>query len=538
MDEFLKVADWSQLKDRQPAYALAGDVDLVVIRYDDQVSVLFGRCHHRAALMSDGHVEGNNLFCAVHNWDYRIDTGVSEYNNAEALHKFDATIVDDEVRIAKKDVDAFLEKHPQPFNRDEYLGLYQDIHGGPEEPSNGYIQMLARKGKEGIGHHGPVSSMGVPAPELPLWNDVQFVTAQLARQPLLDDQPVATELIIGPKAKKPLSLAIPVFVSDMSFGALSEEAKIALAMGAELAGTGICSGEGGMLPEEQAANSRYFYELASGKFGYSIDKVKKCQAFHFKAGQGAKTGTGGHLPGNKVVGKIAEVRALKPGQDAVSPARFPDLNSAQDYRQIATEVRDATGGIPIGVKMSAQHIEDDIDFALEIGIDYIIIDGRGGGTGAAPNVFKNNISVPTMAAIARARQHLDATGNLHVTLIATGGLRTDADFAKAMALGANGIAISNSAMQAIGCLGMRACSTNNCPVGIATQKENLRARLKVKASAKRLQNFFEATTQLMVVLARACGHSDLQQFNINDLTTWKHEIAELAGIRFAGVARK
>ena len=538
MDEFLKVADWSQLKDRQPAYALAGDVDLVVIRYDDQVSVLFGRCHHRAALMSDGHVEGNNLFCAVHNWDYRIDTGVSEYNNAEALHKFDATIVDDEVRIAKEDVDAFLEKHPQPFNRDEYLGLYQDIHGGPEEPSNGYIQMLARKGKEGIGHHGPVSSMGVPAPELPLWSDVQFVTAQLARQPLLDDQPVATELIIGPKAKKPLSLAIPVFVSDMSFGALSEEAKIALAMGAELAGTGICSGEGGMLPEEQAANSRYFYELASGKFGYSIDKVKKCQAFHFKAGQGAKTGTGGHLPGNKVVGKIAEVRALKPGQDAVSPARFPDLNSAQDYRQIATEVRDATGGIPIGVKMSAQHIEDDIDFALEIGIDYIIIDGRGGGTGAAPNVFKNNISVPTMAAIARARQHLDATGNLHVTLIATGGLRTDADFAKAMALGANGIAISNSAMQAIGCLGMRACSTNNCPVGIATQKENLRARLKVKASAKRLQNFFEATTQLMVVLARACGHSDLQQFNINDLTTWKREIAELAGIRFAGVARK
>ena len=538
MDEFLKVADWSQLKDRQPAYALAGDVDLVVIRYDDQVSVLFGRCHHRAALMSDGHVEGNNLFCAVHNWDYRIDTGVSEYNNAEALHKFDATIVDDEVRIAKKDVDAFLEKHPQPFNRDEYLGLYQDIHGGPEEPSNGYIQMLARKGKEGIGHHGPVSSMGVPAPELPLWSDVQFVTAQLARQPLLDDQPVATELIIGPKAKKPLSLAIPVFVSDMSFGALSEEAKIALAMGAELAGTGICSGEGGMLPEEQAANSRYFYELASGKFGYSIDKVKKCQAFHFKAGQGAKTGTGGHLPGNKVVGKIAEVRALKPGQDAISPARFPDLNSAQDYRQIAAEVRDATGGIPIGVKMSAQHIEDDIDFALEIGIDYIIIDGRGGGTGAAPNVFKNNISVPTMAAIARARHHLDATGNQHVTLIATGGLRTDADFAKAMALGASGVAISNSAMQAIGCLGMRACSTNNCPVGIATQKENLRARLKVKASAKRLQNFFEATTQLMVVLARACGHSDLQQFNIHDLTTWKREISELAGIRFAGVARK
>ena len=538
MSEFHTVATWSQLKDRQPAYALAGEVDLVVIRYDDEVSVLFGRCLHRGALMSDGHVTGNNLFCGVHNWDYRIDSGVSEYNNAEALHKFTSTIVDDEVRILKKDVEEFTRLHPQPFNREQYLGLYQDVHGTPEEPSNGYIQNLARQGKKGIGHHGPVSSMGVPGPELPLWKDIQFVTAQLARQPLLDDEPVATELVIGPNAEKPLTLSIPIFVSDMSFGALSEEAKVALAMGAELAGTGICSGEGGMLPEEQAANTRYFYELASGKFGYSIDKVKKCQAFHFKAGQGAKTGTGGHLPGSKVVGKIAKVRELKEGQDAISPARFPDLNGVEDYQRVATEVRDATGGIPIGMKMSAQHIEDDIDFALDIGVDYIIIDGRGGGTGAAPDVFKNNISVPTMVAIARARHHLNERGKSEVTLIGTGGLRTDADFAKAMALGANGIAISNSAMQAIGCLGMQACSTNNCPVGIATQKENLRARLKVNASAKRLQNFFEATTQLMVVLARACGHDDLQQFDTSDLTTWKRDIAELTGIRFAGVGKK
>jgi len=415
------------------------------------------------------------------------------------------------------------------------LGLYQDIHGGPEEPHNGYIQLLAREGKSGIGHHGPVSSMGVPGPELPQWDDLQFVTAQLARKPLLDDEAVGTELIIGSNSAKPLSLKIPMFVSDMSFGALSEEAKVAMAKGAELAGTGICSGEGGMLPEEQASNSRYFYELASGRFGFSIDKVQRCQAFHFKAGQGAKTGTGGHLPGNKVVGKIAEVRELQEGEDAISPARFPDFQSVADYQRVAAEVREATGGIPIGVKMSAQHIEDDMDFAFEIGVDYIIIDGRGGGTGAAPNVFKNNISVPTMPAIARARQHLRKRGKESVTLIGTGGLRTDADFAKALALGADGVAISNSAMQAIGCLGMRACSTNNCPVGIATQKEDLRARLKINASATRLQNFFEASTQLMVVLARACGHDHLNKFNSNDLTTWKKELAELTGVRFAGV---
>ncbi len=537
MADTIKVATWSQLQDRVPTYALAGDVDLVVIRYDDQVSVLFGRCLHRGALMSDGHVEGNNLYCGVHNWDYRVDSGVSEYNNAEALHKFPATIDagNDAVLINADDVAEFQRAHPQPFNRDEYLGLYQDVHGSPEEPHNDYIQMLARKGKQGIGHHGPVTSMGVPTTQLPQWNDIQFVTAQLARQPLLDDEHVGTEMAIGSRAKKPLRLNIPLFDSYISFGALSEEAKVALSKGAELAGTGICSGEGGMLPEEQAANHRYLYELASGRFGFSIEKVQRCQAFHFKAGQGAKTGTGGHLPGNKVIGKIAEVRELPEGTNAVSPARFPDLNSIDDYRRVADEVREATGGIPIGVKMSAQHIEADIDFALDLGVDYIIIDGRGGGTGAAPNVFKNNISVPVMAAIPRARQHLQSRGHDDVTLIATGGLRTDADFCKALALGADGVAIANSAMQAIGCLGMRACSTNNCPVGIATQQEHLRSRLQIQASAKRLQNFFEATVQLMVVLARACGHHHLNQFSVDDLTSWKKEVAELAGIRYAGV---
>ncbi len=535
MNESISVAKWSELKDRTPAYALAGEVDLVVIRYDDNVSVLYGRCLHRAALMSDGHVQGDNLYCGLHNWDYRIDTGVSEYNNAEALHKFDAWLDGDSVVVSAAEVASFAAKHPQPFKREEYLGLYQDIHGSEEEPHNNYLQYLAREGKAGIGHHGPVSSMGVPGPELPRWDDLQFVTAQLARKPLLDEEAVATELVVGPRAAKPLKLKIPLFVSDMSFGALSEEAKVAMALGAELAGTGICSGEGGMLPEEQAANSRYFYELASGRFGYSIEKVQRCQAFHFKAGQGAKTGTGGHLPGEKVVGKIAAVRELAEGEDAVSPARFPDFDGVEDYQRVASEVREATGGIPVGMKMSAQHIEDDIDFALGVGVDYIIIDGRGGGTGAAPNIFKNNISVPTMAAIVRARMHLDNRGRSDVTLIGTGGFRTDADFAKGLALGADGIAVSNSAMQAIGCLGMRACSTNNCPVGIATQKESLRSRLKVKASAKRLQNFFEASTHLMVVLARACGHDDLAKFSVSDLTTWKREIAELTGVRFAGV---
>ncbi|MCK5331752.1 MAG: FMN-binding glutamate synthase family protein, partial [Candidatus Marinimicrobia bacterium] len=323
--------------------------------------------------------------------------------------------------------------------------------------------------------------------------------------------------------------------SDMSFGALSEEAKVALARGAELAGTGIASGEGGMLPEEQAENSRYLYELASARFGFSMDKLAKVQAMHFKGGQGAKTGTGGHLPGNKVTEKIAAVRGLKAGEAAISPATFLDLSTPADFLRVAEHVREATGGIPVGFKISAQHIEADIDFALEATADYIIIDGRGGGTGAAPDIFKNNISIPTIPALARAHRHLDSIGAEDITLIITGGLRTEADFIKALALGADGIAIANSAIQAIGCLGMRACHTNNCPVGIATQQPHLRARIKIEKSAQRLQNYLSATTELMKVMARACGHSSLSEFTINDLTTFKPEMAQLSGIRFGGL---
>lgn len=526
----------SELGQREPWGTLVSGVDLVVVRDGDGVSVLYGRCLHRGALLADGHVEGHNLICGLHGWDYRFDTGVSEYNNEERLEKFTSWVEEGTVYVDAGEIARWAESNPQPYDRDEYLGNYQDLHGTASEPHNKHIQALAKQGTRGLGH-GPVSAMGVPHPELPGWDDIQVLTAQLHRLPLLDEEAVDTSVLIGPAAKKPLRLEIPLFVSDMSFGALSEEAKIALAKGAELAGTGICSGEGGMLPEEQEANSRYFYELASAQFGYSIDKVKRCQAFHFKGGQGAKTGTGGHLPGDKVIGKIAEVRGLEPGTDAISPARFPSFSGVDDFRRVAEEVREATGGIPIGFKLSAQHVEKDIDAALEVGVDYIILDGRGGGTGAAPLVFRNNISMPTIPALARARRHLDARGASDVSLVITGGLRTESDFVKALALGADAVAVSNAALQAIGCLGMRACHTNNCPVGIATQKEELRARLIIDASAQRLKNWFEATTHLMQTLARACGHPRVADFSVDDLVTWKREMAELSGVAFAGVGR-
>lgn len=404
------------------------------------------------------------------------------------------------------------------------------------EPYVEYIHELAKNGLSSTGAHGPMTAMGVPRNCLPKWDDLQILVAQLAKKPLMEDARVNTELVIGPYARKPLRLQKPLFVTDMSFGALSQEVKAALARGAELAGTGICSGEGGMLPEEKQENSRYFYELASAKFGYDEAVLPTVQAFHFKGGQAAKTGVGGHLPANKNTAKIAEVRHIPEGTSAISPPTFADLHTPKDFKKFADRVRELTGGIPIGFKLSANHIEHDIQFALDASADYIILDGRGGGTGAAPELFRDNISVPTIPALARARAYLDKQGMTgKVTLIITGGLRIPADFIKALALGADGIAIGNSAIQAAGCIGARMCHTNQCPAGVATQDPELRKKIDIAKSAKQVANFLDAATELMAVMARACGYSSLTDFNINDLTTWNELMAKLSGVRFAGL---
>ena len=531
------VAQWDEIEPGAIVGALVHDVDLVVVKWPDGEghSVLYGRCVHRGALMVDASIVGDDLVCGVHHWDYRYDTGVSSYNDREKLEKFTSWIEDGAVHVDGDEVAAFAVRHPQPFDRSAYQGAYQDTHPTHHEPHVAYIRELASHGLEQVGHHGPMGAMGVSRDDVPKWDDIQVVTAQLARPPLLDDAPVDTAVTIGPAAEQPLRLEIPLFVSDMSFGSLSQEAKTALARGAELAGTGICSGEGGMLPEEKAESTRYFYELASARFGFSWDKIEKVQAFHFKGGQAAKTGTGGHLPGAKVTEKIASVREIPIGEPAISPSRFPEWESPAQFAGFADEVRARSGGIPIGFKLSAQRIEEDLAAALEVGVDYVILDGRGGATGAAPLLFRNHISVPTIPALARARRFLDAQGADDVTLVITGGLRIPADFVKAMALGADAIAVSNAALQAIGCIGMRACNTNNCPVGIATQQPHLRDRLPVDDAAHRLARFFEASVELMTVLARACGHRSLRDFTVDDLTTFDRDMAALAGVPYGGV---
>lgn len=536
-NNLLKIANISTLGDRVPTHASVNNTDLVIIKYDGDISIFYGRCHHRGALLADGYIEGNNLICGVHNWDYRFDTGISEYNNDEALHKFALIIKGNNLYIDENEILSFEKSHPQPFQRDQYLGIYADTHPEATEPYTLYIKELAQNGLKNIGHHGFTAAMGVDRNTLPKWEDIQFLPAQLATRPLQDHEPVSTKVVIGPKAKKPLVLEIPLLVSDMSFGALSREAKIALSKGAEMVSTGICSGEGGMLPEEQANNTRYFYELASAKFGFSWDKIEKVQAFHFKGGQGAKTGTGGHLPGEKVTGDIAKVRNLPEGQPAISPATFTDIKTVKEFRDFGNQVRNVSGGIPIGFKIAASHIEKDIQFALDADADYIILDGRGGGTGAAPTVLRDNINVPTIPALARARKYLRTVGANDVTLIITGGLRIVDDFAKALMLGADAVAVSNAAIQAIGCIGMRACNTNNCPVGIATQKKHLRSRLNIDISARQLANYFSASNDLIKVIARACGYDDISKFNHNDLSTYNYDIHRLTNINFSGLPR-
>ena len=205
----MPVCSFDALEDRVPMHALVADVDLVVTRYDNDVSVLYGRCAHRGALMSDGHVDGDNLICGLHGWDYRIDTGISQYNNSETLPKFNNWVEGGNVFVDEDEISDWAKKHPQPYNRDAYQGAFQDPTGTVDEPHVKFIRALSNDGLTKVGHHGPAAAMGVPRDSLPKWEDLQFVVGQLHKLPLLDDESVGTDIVIGPNAKKPLKLDIP-----------------------------------------------------------------------------------------------------------------------------------------------------------------------------------------------------------------------------------------------------------------------------------------------------------------------------------------
>jgi glutamate synthase domain-containing protein 2 len=267
------------------------------------------------------------------------------------------------------------------------------------------------------------------------WDDLLIVGAQLARIPLDADVPVRTETVIGPAAAKPLVLDTPILVSHMSFGALSREVKLALAKGSAAVGAGMCSGEGGILPESIEAAHRYVFEIVPRGYSLTEENLRRADALEIKIGQSAKPGLGGHLPGEKVTDEVAAVRGVEPGKSVTSPAAFPDIRSAEDLAAKIAWLRETSGGRPVGVKLAAGDIEADLAVALEGNPDFVTIDGRPGATGAAPKVVKAATSVPTLFALHRARRFLDEQGATGVSLIVTGGLRVSSDFAKALALG-------------------------------------------------------------------------------------------------------
>jgi len=366
----------------------------------------------------------------------------------------------------------------------------------------------------------------------PDWDGVLFRGAQLARQPLNDDVDVSLGTVIGCTAAHPLELALPFYVSHMSFGALSREAKIALARGASEVGTAACSGEGGMLPQEREAARHYIYELGTAAFSHREEAIRAADAVELKIGQAAKPGLGGHLPADKVTEEIAAIRGLDPGEGSHSPGRHTGIDSPEDLARRVAELKEMTGGKPIGVKFTAGHVEADLAVALSAEPDFVTIDCRGGGTGSGPDFVKDNVCLPPVFALHRARKVLDAAGS-RVTLCITGGFRDSADIAKALAMGADAVALATASMIAVGCQQYRICGSNRCPVGIATQDPELRARFDVDKSTQRYVNFARGTARELAVLARINGRADVHDLDVTDLLTLDHEIARYTDIEHA-----
>ena len=363
------------------------------------------------------------------------------------------------------------------------------------------------------------------------WDDILIKGAQLAKFPLNKTDGVGVKTVIGPMAKYPLIIETPIFITHMSFGALSKEVKIALAKGSSGVKTAMCSGEGGILNESFKNSYKYIFEYVPNKYSVTDENLKKVDAIEIKFGQSSKPGMGGHLPAEKVTKEISDIRGFPEGTDIISPAYFDDIKNKNDLKKKVAWLREKSEGKPIGIKISAGNIEDDMVIATYAEPDFITIDGRPGATGASPKFVKDATSVPTIFALYRARTFLDKKGLKNISLVITGGLRISSDFAKALALGADAIAIGTAALMATACQQYRICDTGNCPVGVTTQNPELRKRLKIDISAKKLENFLRVSTNELKDFARLTGNDDVHKLNIGDLCTTNSEISNYTEIK-------
>ncbi|ADC65811.1 ferredoxin-dependent glutamate synthase [Ferroglobus placidus DSM 10642] len=373
---------------------------------------------------------------------------------------------------------------------------------------------------------------------VPHFDDLVILPAQTSRPPIDKyREPCNTRVVLGDRyAEEPLVLETPIMVAAMSFGAISLEAKVAIAIGTAMAGTATNTGEGGMHPEERKHAKLLIAQYASGRFGVSAKYLNDADGIEIKIGQGAKAGMGGHLLGEKVTEEIAMIRGIPPGTDALSPARHMDIIGPEDLAMKIEQLREITDWrIPIAVKYSAGRVADDVKIAAKAGADIIVVDGMQGGTGATPDVVANHAGIPTIAAIVQADQALREIGlRDKVSLVAAGGIRTGADVAKALALGADAVQIGTGALIALGCTVCRQCHIGKCPKGIATQDPKLRRRLDPQKGGIRVYNYIKAMTEELKILTQQAGKTDVRNLEMEDLRALTINASAITGVKLVG----
>ncbi len=398
-----------------------------------------------------------------------------------------------------------------------------------------HIDYLAAYGKS------PVRGCGAWDSRLPSLDDFLILPGQTSRPPIDSyREPCDTEVVLGARfAEKPLKLKAPIIIGAMSFGSLSKEAKIAIAKAASRIGIAVNTGEGGMLPEERANAKILIAQYASGRFGVSAAYLRAADAVEIKIGQGAKPGMGGLLLGEKVVGEVAKIRGIPEGTDAISPARHLDIVGPEDLKMKIEQLREITDWkVPIIVKYAAGRVRDDVKIAAKAGADIIVVDCKPAGTGASPHVVTESAGYPLPAAIVEADRALREIGlRDEVSLVVSGGIRTGADVAKALALGADAVVICTGVLVAMGCKQCGLCSTGKCPYGIATQDPALRKRLNVEEAARRIENYLRGVIEELCMFTQLAGKTSPRNLEKEDLRALTLEASAMTGVKLAGIEK-